>query len=211
MCLKKQSLILLLVSSPLFGGSFLSQSDEDAITSAPNVVRGTVGDHVTQESPDTEGIFRLYTVYELRITEVLKSSAPIQPGSLYFRELGGEKNGIRTVIPGAAEFKPGEDILVLLKGPNNNAVFDLVGMHQGKFQIQDEVVGIRKNGDPLRYSDVKAMFGIQESTKLEAAEPGTAQAAENHPRSQNTLLTSSVSIIGIVLALRLYLGRRKKI
>lgn len=111
------------------------------LAEAPVIVRGKI----SGKGEPTWGKFendsrQIYTVYTLRINEVLKGASPAE-AVIQFRELGGEKDGMGMRIEGAAEFQDGEDVIVLLRDKNAEGSFDLQGMSLGKISVTGEEPG----------------------------------------------------------------------
>src|SRR5262249_24305923 len=55
---------------------------------------------------------------------------------LAIRELGGVKNGVGLHVAGAAEFQPGEDVVVFLNDRNKDGTYDIRGMMMGKYNVK---------------------------------------------------------------------------
>lgn len=125
----------------------MSLSPEPAskiLNEAPLIVRGKI----SGKGEPTWGKFenesrQIYTVYTLRINEVLKGTPP-SDSNIQFRELGGEKDGMGMKIEGTAEFQDGEDVVVLLDPKNGEGTFDLHGMTLGKISIASDDSGQEK-------------------------------------------------------------------
>ncbi|MBU6375775.1 MAG: hypothetical protein KGQ59_07255, partial [Bdellovibrionales bacterium] len=88
-------------------------------------------DYVT----DQRGNRQIYTFYELTPSEVFKGSLA-DSGRVIIRELGGSKNGVRMSIPGSANFKRGEEVIIFLGNSNSDGSHTVRGMMMGKFWIE---------------------------------------------------------------------------
>lgn len=148
-----------------YGTSFFVQPFPQIIEQAPVIVRGKVGMNYSDWGKDGEGIKRIYTYYELQVTEVLKG--PLRSNSIVFRELGGEKDGVGLQIAGASQFEKGEDVVVLLKSKNSESSYDIQGMMMGKYNIQTDstgqeiLVGPGINGGAVSNSKISSSWTLE--------------------------------------------------
>ncbi|MFZ9596617.1 MAG: hypothetical protein ACO3A2_11140 [Bdellovibrionia bacterium] len=127
-----------------FATSFYPQPFDQTVQEAPLIIRGKTGDHSADWSKDSEGVNRIYTFYELKITEVIKTPKKLQlnaNGTLLMREMGGEKDGIGLHIPGVSQFQKNEDVVVFLNPTSDSGVFDVHGMAMGKYSIETDAQG----------------------------------------------------------------------
>jgi hypothetical protein len=62
--------------------------------------------------------------------------------SLLIEELGGQVGSLIGEVPGAPEYKPGEEVLVFLQDMGNGT-YRTYGMFQGKFTVVTDAVGER--------------------------------------------------------------------
>lgn len=76
---------------------------------------------------------RVFTVIEVRPDEVLKGTAP--GPTVCFRQLGGEANGVTSVVSDSARFAVGERVLLFL-ARDQEQHFRLVGAFQGKYTLE---------------------------------------------------------------------------
>ncbi len=116
--------------------TFLTRPFSTSVNDAPVIVRGSIANQIYSDwvlLPE-DGTKRLYTFFELKISEVLKGAAPAS-GNLFFRQMGGEKNGMGMMIPGSAEFKRGEEVVVFLNPRNPDGSFDLLSLMMGKYEV----------------------------------------------------------------------------
>src|SRR4051812_44992401 len=105
------------------------------------IVRGKIDSVGKGEwAKNAEGMTRIYTYYDLSVSEVLKGD-PKPGSSIQIRELGGEKNGVGMQIAGAAQFKPGEDVFLMLGEKNEDGSYNLRGLMSGKFGIGHDSAG----------------------------------------------------------------------
>jgi hypothetical protein len=165
------SLFLGLVGQAV-ASSYVVPSVDRFATEAQLIVQGTIRTSVSDWGSDADGIRRLFTTYELEVAEVLKGS---ESGKLiYFRELGGEKDGTTYRIEGSAQFSENEAVVVFLKGKNNQGSYDLNGMSLGKADLQGAasedaiLVGTLFAGQskPWRLKDLKAMLPPPPATPI---------------------------------------------
>jgi hypothetical protein len=132
---------LALVSLPLgpplsFATTFYPQAFPETVQKAPVIVRGKIGAHYSDWSKDGDGTRRIYTFYELQVTEIFKGNA--SPSTLTIRELGGEKDGVGLQIAGTSQYETGEDVVVFLRDKNPDGTFDVQGMMMGKYNLQTD-------------------------------------------------------------------------
>jgi hypothetical protein len=116
--------------------TFMAQDFGDSVNSAPVLVHGTVGSSYADWSKAADGSRRIYTFYDLQITEVFKG--PASGTSLVFREMGGEKDGVGMNVSGTAHFDRGEDVVVLLGDRNPDGSYDLRDMMMGKLLVKHD-------------------------------------------------------------------------
>ena len=112
---------------------------QDTVQEAPTIVHGKVGMSYSDWGKTADGGKRLYTFYELLISEVLKGNA--SGNSLIMREIGGEKDGVGLQVPGAAQFNRGEDVVVMLSGKNEDGSYDVWGLTMGRYVVQKDESG----------------------------------------------------------------------
>ncbi len=165
----------------------LQQPQAQATTFAPRpfptvvqdaryIARGTIGVSHSEMSTGSDGMKRIYTYYELQITEAVKGSFP--SGTILIREMGGEKDGIAMQVAGASQFKAGEDALVFLGAPNLDASYDVRGLSTGKYSVEKG-----PNGQEVLTGGILALSEeIDEHGHGSGAESG-AQNAPGNPRT----------------------------
>ncbi len=134
------TLVALLAGSALFtpastyATTFYERPFPEAVQEAPFMVRGKVGMKYTDWAKGADGSKKIYTFYELKVDEVFKGD--FAGTSLIMRELGGEKDGIGMQISGVAEFRTGEDTVVMLALPaNSDGSYGVRGMMMAKFNV----------------------------------------------------------------------------
>jgi hypothetical protein len=120
--------------------SFYEQPFPDSVKDAPVIVHGKVGATFADWGRGEDSNKRIYTYWELQITEVFKGSAEGQQ-TLRMRELGGEKDGRAMQVAGTANFSLGEDVVVFLSPKNTEGCYDVWGMMMGKFNVQKDESG----------------------------------------------------------------------
>ncbi len=114
--------------------TFYERPFPEAVKETPFMVRGKVGMKYVDWAKGVDGSKRIYTFYELKIDEVFKGD--FSGTSLIMRELGGEKDGVGMQISGVAEFRTGEDTVVMLGLPANpDGSYDVRGMMMAKFNV----------------------------------------------------------------------------
>ncbi len=133
--------ILLTVSTQSQATSFYPQPFPRTVGQAPHVIRGKIGMNYSDWGKDEGGTKRIYTYYELQVTEVLKgpekpNGTPTVSPNIMFREMGGVKDGIGMEVGGASQFQRGEDVVVFLRDKGPDGFFEVQGLMMGKMNIQ---------------------------------------------------------------------------
>jgi hypothetical protein len=193
--------------SPVWATSFVPRPLPETTQKTPTLVRGKIGPSYSDWVKTPEGGRRIYTFYELQVTEVFKGDP--KPGkSIQIRELGGEKDGIGLQIAGAAQFSPGEDVVVTLGEKNPDGTYDVRGLMTGKFGIEKDPAGneilVGATGDdgdaaPAdRHENHQGPWTLSEFRKMVASQSGTSHSetsAGGTPRagSSSSMPASSVS------------------
>lgn len=126
---------------PLIAGStsFIEQPLPDIVAETPVIVRGKIGASHADWGVGSDGNKRLYTYYELQISEAFKGQIP--SGGVTIREMGGEKDGIGMQVAGAARFDKDEDVVVTLSERNPDGTYDIRGLATGKYNIKQDQSG----------------------------------------------------------------------
>lgn len=79
----------------------------------------------------------------LTVLKIAKAIRPT-PGTIVVRVLGGEVGGTSLMVPGAPRFRPGETVLLFIRG-NQREMFPFVGVQQGVFSVRrDSALGIER-------------------------------------------------------------------
>lgn len=91
---------------------------------------------------------QIVTVTDLTVHEWIKRPKGFEArDQIRIRELGGEKDGVGLSIPGAAQFREGEIILLALSPVSlENAEFRVKGMSLGKYVLEPD-----SNGDVVQF------------------------------------------------------------
>jgi hypothetical protein len=98
-------------------------------TEAHEVVRGEV---VDQEVLYDAWWDRVYTHTTVRVAEAI--GGDVRPGDLIVvRQLGGELDGLETILIGTADFTLGDDVVLFTR--TDGALHYLVGMAQGSYFV----------------------------------------------------------------------------
>lgn len=126
-----------------FGATFAERPFPNVVYDAKGIVRGKVlGGSRSDYGYGSDGSRRIYTYYDIQVTEVLKAAPGISPNTttLVVRELGGEKDGVGMAVSGAARFERGEDTVIFTGPQNPDGSVDVRGLSSGKY-------GIERDGD----------------------------------------------------------------
>ncbi len=138
------SVVIIILLCTLVGATtFLPQSFDELDKKATHILIGTV---VVQKSIQESKVISTETT--LHVEEWLKGTSSIQ--TVIVKEPGGSVGDVLMVVPGSAQFVPGEHVVIFFeanKKTNNNAALTAVlyghtvGMAQGKFSIQKDKSG----------------------------------------------------------------------
>jgi hypothetical protein len=168
--------------------SFIERPFPDTVQEAPVIVRGTVGASTTDWGKEGDGGRRIFTYWDLRITEVLKGAAGQKGELIKIREMGGEKDGMGMQVAGTASFVAAEEVVVFLSEKNAENSHDVWGMMMGKLNVNTDqdghefLTGAAITGEHGDYPHASA-WTIGSLRKLIAAQAGPAQAAPPEPQS----------------------------
>lgn len=103
-------------------------------------VRGHVKRAQTEYGKGSDGVRRIYSYYELEVDESFKGLSK-STRRIFFRVLGGEKDGQSLHVSGAPGFKIGEDVVVALGPKNPDGSRDLRDMSAGKYSVARDGAG----------------------------------------------------------------------
>jgi len=129
----------LLLPRPGAATTFFERPFPDTVQEVPIIVRGIVGNSYSNWAANEDGGRRIYTFYDLQVSERLKGT--VESKTLLMREIGGEKDGIGMQVAGSAHFDRGEDVVVMLSARNSDGSYDIRGMMMGKFNIEKDEDG----------------------------------------------------------------------
>lgn len=111
----------------------------------------------------------------LRVTEAVGSLPAEVRIALWNRKLPGRD--LAEAYLGAPEFRPGEDVVVVLKGPFENGDFGLEGFVQGKFRVVTDAQGVRRvwswKDEPEPLFDAARPAGVKVSRPLVTGAEGS--------------------------------------
>jgi len=125
------------LAAPAGAVSPVSKSFRELVAEAELIVVGTVARIDGVRMP--EGlIVSDVTLTVLRIAKALRPT----PSVVVLRVLGGEVGDASLVVPGAPQFRPGQTLLLFVRG-NLHEMFPFVGVQQGVFAVRrDAALGI---------------------------------------------------------------------
>ncbi|MFL5813048.1 MAG: hypothetical protein ACJ763_05680 [Bdellovibrionia bacterium] len=187
--------------------SFVSRPLPETTQKTPTLVRGKIGSNYSDWVKTPEGGRRIYTFYELQVTEVFKGE-PKPGSSIQVREIGGEKDGVGLQVAGAAQFSPGEDVVLTLGEKNPDGSYDLRGLMTGKFDIGRDQSGneilIGATGEEMEggvseksADDHHGPWTVNEFRKMVASQSGASHSegvAQASSRAESTLATPAPSV-----------------
>ncbi|HWV37712.1 MAG TPA: hypothetical protein VN033_04450 [Vulgatibacter sp.] len=117
--------------------TMLALSVDELTQRSDRVVTGRVV--ATEPRPSEDGR-RISTVVTLQIDETWKGTPAEEVRIL---AMGGTLDGISQVVTGAARFEEGEEVVVFLRRlRTEEALFEVVGMAQGKLAVERDTEGI---------------------------------------------------------------------
>lgn len=109
---------------------------EQLAAQTPVIVRARVGQ---QQARWDDGRSRIHTFTEVLVTEALKGDVP---KSLMVRQPGGVVDELGQHVDGAARFTQGEDVVLFLEAPADDAsVFVVSGLASGKVKLETTALG----------------------------------------------------------------------
>lgn len=120
--------------------TFVNRPLGDVVNESPLIVRGRTGDSYSQW--DKSGRGQIFTYTSFAVSEVLKGD--LKETRILLRQPGGSAGEIEMNVPGTANFKSDEDVVVLLGERNKeDDSYDVPGLATGKYDV---VAG--ENGEP---------------------------------------------------------------
>ena len=172
--------------SPAYATSFFQIPFPQAVSDAPAIVRGTVGNSYSDWGKGADSSKRLYTFTELQIAEVFKGSIG-GSRTLIMRELGGSKDGMGMEVPGSAKFSRGEDVVAFLGDTNSDSSRDVRGLMMGKYMVERDPQGNEFLSGPglgVVGGDEHIVHGSEETTGQADTTRWTIDALRQLVRSQ---------------------------
>jgi hypothetical protein len=147
----------------------LSLEDLTAVSSA--VVHGTV---VDTQSRWNETRSLIVTDVRIRVADMVKGSPA---GEITVTQLGGEVGKLKTEVPGAADFRAGEETVLFLAEDGRGGGLVVAGLSQGRFDVTQDARTGRKT---LHGLDPERLEGLARTGPAAAGRgvpPGPALAA----------------------------------
>lgn len=124
--------ILLATTDPLGATTFSSFRVTDQIDEAQYVVRGRVGAQSVRLEPKSQ---RPYTYWNLTVSDSITGG---NLGSeIVIRQPGGEVGEIGYRVAGTAQFRDGEDVIVMIRNTEEEAR-EVVGLASGKYEVRKD-------------------------------------------------------------------------
>lgn len=155
--------LAILIGSSANATSFAVRPMGTVVDEAPVIIRGKAQDSRTEWSQPSEAGKKIYTYTDILVDEVLKGD--VSQKTIQVREIGGEKDGVTLEVPGAARFKHGDDVVLMLSNPASDGAYPLLGLSTGKYSVTrdasgNEVLVGASSHDPYPGSN----FGVQNDT-----------------------------------------------
>jgi hypothetical protein len=190
----KALLAALILIKTAFGTSFYERPFAESLKSAPIMVRGKIGASQVDLATVSDGTQLVFTFYDFKVTEVIKGDLKLS--TIKIREIGGEKNGVAMSVSGSAQFSAGEEVVVLLDAPVQEA-YPVRGMMMGRFAIEKNQDGkeyLRGPGLGSHATQAEwSLDAVKELVQKQKTEPQTAAI----PNPSGTADTRPNSISGI--------------
>lgn len=162
---------------------FAQRPFTEVVEETPVIVRGRVEKSAPSWVTTKSGAKRIYTFTEVTITDVVKGE--VQTKTLKFREIGGEVEGVGLDIVGAAKFKDGEDIVIMLEQNTSGVepgaqskLFNLRGLMMGKLNVVKDADGNEiLKGPALQGETPWSMDRLRSVASQPAKPPASADSA----------------------------------
>lgn len=181
--------------------SFLSVPFAETVQNTPLIVRGSVESQNTDWVEGPNGEKSLMTDVILNVQAILKGQEWAAQDTLTLRTAGGEKDGVRYLIPGSPEYQIGEEVVVFLEKPLSGfSFYQVSGMMMGKYQLQkrpdgeEELIGpgLSQQHTPVTWKQLQAMVeGSVQQVSSEmvlslSSKTGDGVASSQGPRMNGT-------------------------
>lgn len=128
-CASIVGLVLMFAAFSTAMGTVVRHLNWDQMVYAADLI--VLGEAVGNRTHWNEDKTKIYTTTEFKVSSAVMGDAG---DTVFIRQLGGSKDGLSSAMPGAPEFKQGEDLLLFLENRPDGA-FVLVGLNQGKCRI----------------------------------------------------------------------------
>ncbi|MBC7386702.1 MAG: hypothetical protein H7301_11150 [Cryobacterium sp.] len=180
-------LAILLLPALAIASSFFDRPFFETVRETPVIIRGKVGKSEVREVTGSDGSRRLFTMYDVKVSEGLKGE-PRAGSTVQIRELGGEKNGVTLSVSGTAQFSAGDDVVVMLGSSGSEETsYPVQGMMMGRYSVEKgkdgiEILegpglglstppGMRRENSADGKSTVVSLDQLREIIRAQATEP----------------------------------------
>jgi hypothetical protein len=174
--------------------SFVSVPLEKRVYESPIIVRGKTGNSYSDWVIHPDGSRQIFTFTELDVTEVLKGD--VKSSQILIREIGGEKDGIGLSVPGAATFRPGEDVVVTLDNSDDpKDGYRIQGMSMGKYTVEKDPDGneylsggslsLERGSKRTTLGNLRQIIDSQKSAPVPTIDPKQFKILHNHELDSN--------------------------
>jgi hypothetical protein len=157
--LRQIALIAMVLAVPAFATTVKKMDLPELVSVSDSIVQGTV-ESVEARWEDKS----IYTYTSIRVDEGMKG-APRR--ALMIRQPGGTIGSLNVNAPGTPQFKQGDQVIVFLRD-RKDGTFDVVGLGQGKYDIQQN-------------------FAVTNVSGMTLADPKTGQLMEAGPADKRPL------------------------
>ncbi len=124
--------LLLLLSLPAQATTFGPFPLVGQIENSPFVARGRASHMRVELQRDTR---QPATYWDFQVLEQMRGEA--MGSSVAIRQPGGEVGDSGYYVAGTANFRDGEEVLLMLRGTAEPSVYDVVGLMAGKYTVED--------------------------------------------------------------------------
>jgi hypothetical protein len=133
--MKKLFGILLFAGLSAHASSLPPMTADELLGQAPVIVRGRVGESRSQTYKGRAQGEDIFTLTDVLVSEVLKGEFKGQ--TLRLRQFGGSDGGRTIFVPGTAELRSGDEVVLLLGRYNpDDDTYESINLSRGVFRVQ---------------------------------------------------------------------------
>ena len=133
-------IIIGLLGMPAFASTIKKMDLKELVSVSDAIAQGTVESVESRWEKQS-----IYTYTSIRVDEAMKGGPR---RALLIRQAGGQIGALHAHVPGMPQFKVGDQVIVFLHD-RKDGTFDVVGLGQGKYDIQENVAVTNVSGMTL--------------------------------------------------------------